>query len=339
MSQADIGKGPVLGQARMGAGAQSAALTSVAFSIKEFQPGTKQASMAEVDKLFSRAMDVTGPDNNGKLLWRIVKAQPAHEPTSIDEADVRQQVIADFKEQGAYEIAMRKARELVAQAQQIGLYEAAKPFGKSPTITRPLPREVIIDNLGPRTMNGQICAAAFDLYQWQQSGRKGPPPEAADLPTQWFTQTLRQPLFAAHAPPVLMVESEDDARTFLAEAYGKLTNGDQPTSAPATQPALAATGPALATSQPSTQPLSPTSAPAPADTITVITLPRERAAYVVQRVDFEPAYENDYLPNRQPLMYRLYMIRRHDLMMAWYSQQGPGGIFERMGYKPVAGQE
>ncbi|MDY6914632.1 MAG: hypothetical protein SVT52_09290 [Planctomycetota bacterium] len=76
----------------------------------------------------------------GRLLWRIVQAQPAHRPEQITD-ELRKQVVADLKMQAALELAEKRARKILDAAADSGLQVAAEKVKLAVKITQPFARK------------------------------------------------------------------------------------------------------------------------------------------------------------------------------------------------------
>ena len=322
----------VLGKASIGEGLAQQTLVNVAFSLKEFHAGAeKSAPLTEAGKVFPRAMDLNGPGMPGKLVWGVVSAAPAAVPQDVKE--VHDQVVLDCKLRRAYEVALDKARQAVSQAQAASLANVAYALGKQVIDAKDLRRRALVNpaTLDPLLM--YVRSAVAQLEQWMQSRQKGPPPTEG-IPYRLFLEAALTAPVVEITGIVPRVTSEESGKQFLSAVFDKLAPtgmaDSRPAEGPASQPAQAIS----ADSRPSTMPTSasatqPASAPAPADAITVVGLTAERAAMVVQRVKYTPAYEDKYLEARPVLMEALYQMRLHELMLRWYDQKD---IFQRTGF-------
>jgi hypothetical protein len=91
-------------------------LVDVVATAKVFQgPEPRQTPLVEVGRDFPEAMYLAWPVT-GRLLWRLMAAEPEHEPKSITPA-IRRQVIEDIKVSRAFEKAREAARKMLAQVQ------------------------------------------------------------------------------------------------------------------------------------------------------------------------------------------------------------------------------
>lgn len=74
---------------------------------------------------------VVGPlastPNDDLIVWRVVEAQPAHDPASIDE--VRDAVVRDALAQARYDVLASKAAEIEAKARKDGIDAVARDYG------------------------------------------------------------------------------------------------------------------------------------------------------------------------------------------------------------------
>ena len=293
----------ILSSARVAAQRQGQSLARLAFSVKELYPGARRrGAMVEMGKVFGQAMDVAGA-RRGKLIWRVVRAEPVTTPDSPEQ--VRRQVVADCKLRAAYRMAEAAAGEALAKAQQVGLAKTAEEATKEIVTAEGLSRLVLMI---PARMDMQLMVihnAVRQIVQWRESGRKGPAP-AQWMPREAYAAAVRTPPFAIGPAAVRALDLQEatQAKQFL-KAVFKMASAAAPTTAPA---AVSAT--------------QPTSAPATADGIRVIGVPAQRAVLLVQRVKYQPAYEDDYRQTRAELLMVLGQIRRYQLAVTWYSQKG-----------------
>ncbi|MDP7163505.1 MAG: hypothetical protein QF792_08440 [Phycisphaerae bacterium] len=121
---------------------QGQRLLDVAFNAKPFDSDDSGRSQMELHEP-GRVMYV-GPGRMGRLLWRIIEAEPAHvldEPT----AEVRQQVVKDLKILKAFATgATDSAEKIKKHAEEVGLEAAAKAQKMETTETGAIARLVSV---------------------------------------------------------------------------------------------------------------------------------------------------------------------------------------------------
>lgn len=356
---------PVLSSARQGGGMGSQGLVDLAFSVAELHAGKEgYSSPIKVGPLAERALDaVMDDDRVGTMVWRVVRAVPAHEPKagllsttlyelgslverlkasvedlkskvetapaaaaelakaaqelaaaqdSLDEYErIQERVKADAKLKAAYDKAVAAARDLLDQAKQVGLHEAAKAADREIEETGPLPRQA----LAPNFQLDQIRYWAQEVIEYFRDPQGKTPPAILQfgMAEMMFSQALLAAPVYYGPPQVPGVETSQWAE-FTRNVYDRLslsTADTQPAEAPTTHP---------------------TSAPAQADSIMYMGLPAQQVAYVVQRLDFTPAYEDQYRQRRVGLLWNLHDLRVHNLTLRWYSQPD---IVQRTGFQPM----
>ncbi|MCJ7544488.1 MAG: hypothetical protein MUP47_07995 [Phycisphaerae bacterium] len=102
-------------------------LIQIVFTSQAFRPGARGSTMKLGDD--GPRMVVTGP-RPGRLLWRLVGAEPAHAPQRLDDVPgLAKQVAQDLRTRAAYERALEEARRLQERASKVGLAAAAKRAG------------------------------------------------------------------------------------------------------------------------------------------------------------------------------------------------------------------
>ncbi len=157
----------------------------VAFSQLAFQVQglVELPDNAQVDRSLYLALFQSGPvalqDSAGNLyVYRLVAAQPARAPESLDE--VRDRVAADLRKQKAYEEAQRQAETLLEQAKNVGLEAALEqatelqakldignqvvkpaPFARKKSGSGPLAGVTYIPQVG--LVDESFTAACFEL--------------------------------------------------------------------------------------------------------------------------------------------------------------------------------
>ncbi len=121
MDRAEMLSDEVLGHSRTAVGEL---LVWIVFTAQPFQPGGRGVGMKLGDD--GPRMLVSGP-RAGRLLWRLVGAEPAHEPQRLEDVPgLAEQVASDIRIAGAFQQALEEAQRLQERASKVGLAAAAK---------------------------------------------------------------------------------------------------------------------------------------------------------------------------------------------------------------------
>jgi len=116
-------------------------LARVAFSAAELVQNTGRSSIMKKGEDGMR-MQVSG-DNAGMLQWRLVDAVAVHAPESMND-EIRLQVVEDLKIKSAFELARKKADELLVDARQTSLEDAAKQANLETFTTGEFSRKAVV---------------------------------------------------------------------------------------------------------------------------------------------------------------------------------------------------
>ena len=278
-------------------------LATVAFNVKPLQPDpARRAAADEIGTV--HVMDVSGT-RQGKLVWCVVEARTSAVPETI--TGIRAQVEADVRLQAGYGVAKAKAAEALQQARLVGMDKVAEGAGGE-VIAAALSRQALFDSAMIDQRLGAVQWEVSRFDQWASQGRKGPQP-ALSFPSSWYLMAVMTPPTILTPPPVSSVEAPQTQK-FIQAVFAM---------APAEDSSDAATQPA---SQPTSQPSALlTGEPAPADSVMVVELPAQRAVFLVQRVKYTPAYEDQYRQMRGKLLQNRIEAQRHRLALRWYSQE------------------
>ena len=112
-------------------------LAQIAFAAKELVEGPDAHSLVSAGQE-GPPMHVRG-DTPGRLLWRLLEAEPAHRPEKLTD-EIAQQVGRDLKLQAAFKKAVQRAEELRKEAQSDGLKAAAEKAKLTTSLTGLLAR-------------------------------------------------------------------------------------------------------------------------------------------------------------------------------------------------------
>lgn len=130
---------PVLGHSQTSAGEP---LARIVFTAQPFQPTGRSSAMKSGDD--GPRMVVAG-SRPGRLLWRLVGADPDHAPDPNNWQrlpGLKDQVTKDVQSRWAFDHAVQKAKEVQARASKSGLASAAKRAGIDMFQTGPFARRV-----------------------------------------------------------------------------------------------------------------------------------------------------------------------------------------------------
>lgn len=217
----------------------------------------------------------------------------------------------------------------------------ARPAQAPEELTEAIRQEVVRDVNLRRAYEMALQSARQVLDRAQQAGLAAAAEQAGKvvtrtglLPRQVMINTPMLPMPILMPPRVPMVEMGAPAQRFLEQAFDLVpADGEEFLLIDATPATVAATDPATEpATQVATQPADPTSRPAEAGALGLIEVPGERAVFVAQRIEFVPAYEDEYRQRRDGLMAALAALERFRQIGDWISTEA---VVARMGFRPA----
>ena len=113
-------------------------LAEVAFRAQSLVAGTRTSPLIKVGEDGPR-MQVSG-DRPGRLIWRLIDAEPGHDPEQPTPR-ILNQIVDDLTLIRAMAMAADRARQIEAEAKKVGLEAAAKQAGMQTTVTGMTTRE------------------------------------------------------------------------------------------------------------------------------------------------------------------------------------------------------
>jgi len=183
ISLADLRDDALLGSATVDAAGRGHTLAAVARTAKEFQgPRPRITPLIEVGADFRQPMFVSGV-RRGRLLWRLLAAEPVHEPKELT-AEIRAQVVKDLKLVRGFEAALKAAEDMRARIgpEADALKKLAEAQGREFFQTEPFPRLTIVQGRTeiPRVpgvgRDREFIRAAFELVPENPDGPHGDRP-------------------------------------------------------------------------------------------------------------------------------------------------------------------
>lgn len=280
-------------------------LYRIAFSVPELA-GAGARTMTKVGDVISQPLAVNGLQR-GRLICRVVQADPSHVPTSLT-AEIREQVVDDYRTMAAFDLAVQAAEEAVATARADGLDAVAQARDIEILEAPDTPRSIVLSSVDVDPVMAQAMQSALAFATWQAEGMKGEQPRM--LAPEAYAMTINSRPFLIGPPPVEGVDPAETQR-FLDAAFQGLTTSDE---APTTNDAESAEA-------------------SDSEAFFAVPLPGQQAAMLVHRLDYRPAYEQEYEQRRQMLLRAMAMMDRHDLRMRWFN---PNEIETRVGFVDVA---
>jgi len=134
LSLQDVSKLEGFGNAGFDLAGQRVGVAPYIASTRELNPAPNNPLTAMNLQTDIASRPVTDNDGN-EYIFRLLAAEPAREPKSLDE--VREQVVADAKRLEAYQLLKERAQKLLDRAQSDGLSAMAKSFESSVTTVGP----------------------------------------------------------------------------------------------------------------------------------------------------------------------------------------------------------
>ena len=283
-----------------------------AFAIKEFGVSGRSVAM-EVGKDGKR-MYVP----RGRVMWRLLKAEPKHLPVkkgakaSEYPADLYERVVRDVRLKQAFALAIKRGRQIEAQAGTDGLAAVAKAEKLETTETGMFPRkrmlrlqETLVRTLGRFGVGiGDVLNLTPYMYPWNQvPGVRLPRRDiAAEMPV--LQKIARQLPFPGYLDYVLGPMAADTyGQQFMQKAFS-LMPADLDKRGPGKPPA-----------------------------VTVFLLPARKEVYVLERIDHLPLVAGDTERFVARVSFELVSTRRWRGMRKWFSVNS---IVARTGYERVA---
>lgn len=137
LTASELSGHPVLGAAATAAQG-GRMLGYLAFHAESFVGDTREPALIRVGD-DGQAMYVAGGED-GRLLWRLAAATPAHVPEELT-GEIRRQVVEDLKLAAAFDLAVARAEQIAADARERGLGPAAEKAAMETTVTEPFARK------------------------------------------------------------------------------------------------------------------------------------------------------------------------------------------------------
>ncbi|NLF30160.1 MAG: hypothetical protein GX591_04635, partial [Planctomycetes bacterium] len=306
MGPMELRRDQVLGAAMT---AQGMGLPQAAMQTAELlDEADRSAAATSVGTIFPQIMRVYGA-RAGFLVWRVTAARESSVPESIT-PQIREALTRDWQATKAYGLAVQAANDAMARVGETALETVAADRGMQVQQAEGLRRLGIANALEAGLMLGEgyeAYQAVAALGQFIQSQGQNREALAGVRPEGFVMAAVQKPLVQL-VPPVqaLGYVGEGTRRAFLDAVFAMVP------------PADAETAPLTA------------SQPAPAEAVKLVELPGAMAVVIAQRVQYTPAYEEDYQEQRANLMRALALMDRYEALWMWMD---PAQIQARTGLK------